>query len=457
MRKLLPLLLIFILAACHGLTVQRHELQPWPQIPEDAQPAPISIDKIKYGVPTGTALAATSPKGLFGFFLCGSPYDQMETSVVAKHFNKDERGRMVDLLEEALEAQGYDVVGDPGRLFEEDADHYRTIYSIGAYVTTLRLDLCNRRTFWLNYERGYSGEAEIGVDWTIYDRLRRKVVLKTHTGGYSKLTIPNYEGIELLIQDAFSAAIHNLGSSEEFRNLIVFGEMPDKVPESIQDINEDPEGLYDPLEKVHIENLPLFTEPAAGRLEEIRDAAVLIQTGMAHGSGFFISDKGHILTTANAIGNAFRVRVVTSGSKDKLIAEVLRVDRHRDVALLRLEHMPPGINKRVLPIKTDRPRVGDEIYTIGAPYEYYLQDTVTKGIVSAVRFKRYKKLWFIHGDITGQKGNSGGPLLDVNGNVIGICNPAVPEEEERDRSGGTLHQFIPIADALERLNITIGE
>ncbi len=455
MRVFLLMSFILVLAGCHGLTVQHHDLQPYPQIPEDAQPAPISVDKIKYGVPAGSPLAATSPKGLFGLFMCGSPYDQMESSIIAKHFNKEERGRMQDLLIDTLEAQGYDVVGDPGRLFEEDADHYRTVYSIGAYVTTLRLDVCNRRTLWLNYERGYSGEAEIGVDWTIYDRLRRKVVLKSHTDGYSKLTIPNYEGIEILIQDAFSAAIHNLGASEEFRDLVIFGEEPDRLPEQIQDLNEAPEGLYDPLEKVEINNLPLSKRPATGRLEDIRNSTVLIQTGMGHGSGFFISEKGHILTTANAIGNAFRVRVVTSGSKDKLIAEVLRHNPHRDVALLKLEEMPEDINLRVLPIRLEKPKVGEEIYSIGAPFAYYNQDTVTKGIVSSVRYKRYKKLWFIQGDITGQKGNSGGPLLDVNGNIIGIANPRVAEEEDRPRSGSEINEFIPIADALERLEISL--
>jgi S1-C subfamily serine protease len=452
MSRFLPLLLIVFLAACHGLTVQRHDLKPFPEIPEDAQPAPIGFNKIKYGVPTGSPLAATSPKGLFGLFMCGSPYDDMRSSTIQRHF-KDTK--IKDMFVSTLEGQGYDVTGNPGRLFDEGEDMQRTVYAVGAHVTMLRLDLCNRRSFWFGRPRGYSGEAEMGIEWSVYDMLHRKNVLKTSTKGYSKLSLPNYEGIELLIEDAFASAAHNLGADKKFRNLVVMGEEPDKLPETIQDINEAPEGLYDPNEKVSLKNIPLSKKPAKGRLEDIRDAAVMIQSGSGHGSGFFITEEGHILTNAHVVGNAFRVRVVTSGKKDKLIAEVLRVHLHRDVALLRLEEVPEDINLRVLPIRPERPEVGEEIYAIGAPWYYYLQDTVTGGIVSAVRYNRYKKLWFIQGDVTIQGGSSGGPLIDENGNVIGMAVSAYAQEDDKIRASSGLNNFIPIADALERLEIAI--
>ncbi len=452
MRRLfLSLIAILPLSACHGLTVQEHDLAPYPQVPEDAQPAPVGFNKIRLSIPTGAAVAATSPKGVFGLFMCGSPYDDMRASVIQRSVDKT---KLKDMFVATLEAQGYDVTGNPGRLFDEGEDLQRTVYAVGANITTMRLDLCNRRSFWFGHPRGHSGEAEMEIEWSVFDMLRRKNVLKTTTKGYARLGAANYEGIELLIEDAFAAAAHNLGAREEFKNLVIIGEEPNELPDTILDVNEAPDGLYDPDEKVELPDVPLSNVPAKERLEDIRKSAVMIQTGNGHGSGFFITKDGHILTNAHVIGNAFRVRVVTSGKEEKLIAEVLRVHRHRDVALLKLEEIPEELDIKVLPVRAERPKVGEDIYAIGAPWYYYMQDTVTKGIVSAVRFNRNRKLWFIQGDVTVQAGNSGGPLIDANGNVIGVLVSSYIRGGEENWQSGGLNNFIPIADALERVDVT---
>jgi S1-C subfamily serine protease len=72
-----------------------------------------------------------------------------------------------------------------------------------------------------------------------------------------------------------------------------------------------------------------------------------------------------------------------------------------------------------------------------------------------VRYNRYKKLWFIQGDVTIQGGSSGGPLIDENGNVIGMAVSAYAQEDDKIRASSGLNNFIPIADALERLEIAI--
>lgn len=453
-RFLVSVFLVLFVCGCHGLTVQQHELSPFPQIPDDARLSPVTFSKVRYGVPTGSPLAATSPKGVFGFFLCGSPYDRMSVATVQRHFDD---AKMKDLFVSTMVSQGYDVTGRPDRMFDSEEDEYRTVYSVGAYVSVLRMDLCNRRTFWMNYERGYSGEAEIGVEWSVYDKLRHHVVYKTSTRGYSNLPIPNYEGIELLIEDAFAAAAHNLGADEKFRDLVVLGVSPENSPKEIQDVNEDHDGLFDPLERVSVDNIPLSRIPAAGRLEDLRDAAVLVRTGGGYGSGFFVSDQGHILTNAHVTGNAPRVLIRTSGRKNNLMAEVLRLDRGRDVALLKLEEIPEDLNFKVLPVRMERPKVGEDIYTVGAPFKEALQDTVTKGIVSAVRYKGYKRSWVIQGDITAQAGSSGGPLLDVNGNLIGMAAPSATEEDNAVSEASFLNDFIPVSDVFEALKITVRE
>ncbi|MDB5490968.1 MAG: trypsin-like peptidase protein [Micavibrio sp.] len=189
-----------------------------------------------------------------------------------------------------------------------------------------------------------------------------------------------------------------------------------------------------------------------GDLDHVRRAAVLISTGSGHGSGFFISEQGHILTNAHVVGNADLVRVVTAGRQYKLIAGVIRKDKERDVALLRIEEMPEDFKPVVLPIRADIPRIGEEVYAIGSPLsEEDLQDTVTKGIVSAWRpSDRITRQSYIQADVTVQPGNSGGPFLDGHGNILGLTVAGFT-----DSAGSTagLNLFIPIGEALRKLDI----
>jgi S1-C subfamily serine protease len=187
-------------------------------------------------------------------------------------------------------------------------------------------------------------------------------------------------------------------------------------------------------------------------MERLRRGAVLVSSGSGHGSGFFVSDNGHILTNAHVTGDADLVRVVTAGREYKLVGEVLRRDKERDVALIRLQDVPENFKPLILPVRTDIPVVGEDVYAIGAPlYEKDLQDTVTKGIVSAWRpTDRMTRQSYIQADVAVQQGNSGGPLLDGNGNIIGI---AVAGYNDPVGSAAGLNLFIPIGEALKKLDI----
>ncbi|MCB1530283.1 MAG: trypsin-like peptidase domain-containing protein [Rhodospirillales bacterium] len=437
-------------AACQRVSVAKHPLQPYPDIPENVQPAPIGFNKLRFHIPTGSHIASTGPKGPLGIFLCGTPYDTMQKGIIGRYFVDD---NLKEIFGDTLEAQGYDVTGDPGLLFDEDADRQRTVYSIGARVTDMRMDLCDRKSFLTGADRGYTGEGELEIEWSVFDLLHRRSVYKNTTHGYAQLSVANHEGMQLIIDDAFAAAVHNLGADPEFRALVLYGDLPDKEPNADKDPGEEPTGLFDPQETVTLRNPPLFKKPAAGRLENLLKTAVQIEAGGTMGSGFFITDKGHILTNAHVVGNAFRVRIVSSGKKEKMIAEVLRTDRLRDVALLRLEKVPEHLNITTLPIRMENPKVGEDIYAIGSPQYRQLQDTVTKGIVSSLRYDRREHQPYIQGDVTIHGGNSGGPLLDANGNIIGISVSGYIDREGKDLSG--LNNFIPIGQALEKLGITL--
>lgn len=450
LARLFLLLCVMNMAGCSGLYVEKTPLATAGETPAGAQPAPIAFNEIRFAVPTGTPVISQSPKGLLGLFLCDIPYGVVEQGITGRSFPDDEYRRV---FFETLAGQGYDVAGDPGRMFDEQEDMMRAVYAVGARVTDIKSDTCRRSNSWGIF-RGIRGEAAVTVEWTVYDMLNRRNVMKKETRGYGQLHNANYEGVNLLLQEAFAAAANNLGADEEFRNLIFFGAEPETLPGTFEDPEENRRAIFDPRESVTVKNPPLSSAPAAGRFDNIVKTAVMIQSGNGHGSGFFITEEGHILTNAHVVGHALQVRVVASDKEEQMVAEVLRLDRLRDVALLKLEKIPDGMKIRTLPLRAEDPTVGDEVYAIGAPRLSQLQDTVTKGIVSANRFARREKLHYIQADVDIYGGNSGGPLLDANGNILGISTLGFFIAEE---ALGGLNWFIPIGDALERLDISLGK
>lgn len=158
------------------------------------------------------------------------------------------------------------------------------------------------------------------------------------------------------------------------------------------------------------------TEEFVAVAEKAIPAVVSIEAGTATGSGFIIDKDGHIMTNYHVVDKAPSIRVYLP---DKRIfsAEVIGFDEETDVALIK-------INGDNLPIATmgdsDNLKIGQKVAAIGSPFG--LESTITTGIVSAKHRSRGKTIYrdFIQTDANVNPGNSGGPLVDLDGNVIGI-------------------------------------
>ena len=454
LKFLLPIVSLLLLAACAELVVKEVDYADAPIVPETAHPAPIKFSKMNFLLPPGTEIGLESGMGpaLLGHF-CSARNYPVSRRVVR---NLTENKYVKDTFARALEANGYDVVDSLDMDFRPEDELARAEYFVSVRITDIDVDLCKRgrlTTFNIfNTAEGAKGKLYAKFDWSVYDALRRKVVYKTSTEGYSRRDYPNTEGLELLFYDAFEMATHNLSADPDFYALIVEGKAP---PKQDKDRTlEDVPGKFDPLEKVDVEALPLSRQPVPKHIDEIRANNVMIQK-VGHGSGFFITKQGHILTNQHVVGDAKRMRIVTKGKKYKLIAEVLRVDKVRDVALLKLEEIPPGLKINPLPLRTDKLTVSEDVYALGNPYDYgKLQDSITKGIVSAHRIYKTEgvRLPFIQADVEVHGGHSGGALLDEYGNIVGIAQSAYTNEGV---IGVGLNFFIPIAEALKTLDITI--
>jgi serine protease Do len=133
------------------------------------------------------------------------------------------------------------------------------------------------------------------------------------------------------------------------------------------------------------------------------------------GSGFFISRDGYAVTNNHVVQNAETVQVTTDEGKT-YSAKVIGTDARTDLALIKID----GSDFPFVKLSDASPRVGDWVLAVGNPFG--LGGTVTAGIVSArgrdIGAGPYDD--FIQIDAPVNKGNSGGPTFDVDGNVIGV-------------------------------------
>ncbi len=137
----------------------------------------------------------------------------------------------------------------------------------------------------------------------------------------------------------------------------------------------------------------------------------------ALGSGFIIDEKGIVITNNHVIQGAEDVFVRVNGEKN-IKAKVIGADPGMDLAVLQIES-----DQTFIPVKfgdSDTARIGDWVIAIGNPFG--LGGTVTAGIISArnrsIGLSRYED--YIQTDASINQGNSGGPLFNMNGDVVGI-------------------------------------
>lgn len=168
------------------------------------------------------------------------------------------------------------------------------------------------------------------------------------------------------------------------------------------------------------------------------------------GSGFVIDTDGHIVTNFHVIEGAQRVEV-TFIDESTIPAEIVGADRRNDIAVLRVESLPSG----VVPVELGRSaslEVGQRAIAIGNPFGQF-GSTLTTGVVSALDRTLESQdgrqmSGIIQTDAAINRGNSGGPLLDSAGRVIGI-NSAIFSPSGTSAGVGfaipvdTLHRLLP--------------
>lgn len=159
-------------------------------------------------------------------------------------------------------------------------------------------------------------------------------------------------------------------------------------------------------------------------VEDAVKSVVTVTTDRSLGSGFLISQDGYMVTNYHVIeGHESQVDVITYG-KEIISADFIGADTSRDVALLKLD----GSYNYLELADSDELQVGKKVIAIGNPLG--LSFTVTEGIISALDRTGPNDLEeYIQTDVSLNPGNSGGPLIDTTGKVIGINNFKIGDAE----------------------------
>lgn len=202
------------------------------------------------------------------------------------------------------------------------------------------------------------------------------------------------ETINTSVVDAFRHAFLDLLDTDDFQEL-----------------------LSKKIEEETIEKMELKKPVTLAKsLEEAVKSCVTVKVDDGHGSGFFINNEGHILTNYHVIKDGKKIEAIIDSKSYP--AEVIQSAKFADLAILKVDYK----SEFAIEITNERKgELGNEIYAIGTPSSVELPSTISKGIISGYR-KSGNQYDLLQTDVSINFGNSGGPLVDSNANLIGIVN-----------------------------------
>lgn len=177
---------------------------------------------------------------------------------------------------------------------------------------------------------------------------------------------------------------------------------------------------------------------------------VTIMTDVSQGTGFLITDEGFVVTNAHVLSGASLANVYTYDNQ-VYIAKLIGYNSLMDIVLLKVDGSFYSLDLG----DSDDVKIGEKVLAIGNPLG--LSFTATEGIISAKNRKGINNLpYYFQTDVSLNPGNSGGPLISTNGEVIGINNFKISGAESLGFALEINHAIETINEiALKNLNETI--
>lgn len=324
-----------------------------------------------------------------------------------------------------LKNAGFKSEGDPNNLFEERTASTNDL-QVAVAIRDIRASFCERIPVFTGSNR-VSGKLLFEAEWQVYSRVKGEIVARVPTrGGFETPEKGSPDGLAVIFAGAFAENVRQLLASEAFRSAVL-----DTAP-SMGAANASASGARIAL---------LGSASATKRpIGEAVGSVVAIFAGQAMGTGFLVSSDGYVITNHHVVDGSKYVKVRWSDGFET-VGEVVRSHKQRDVALIKTD--PHG--RQPLALRRSGIPAGETVFAVGTPLDEKFQGTLTKGVVSANRV--LDGFSFIQSDVAVDHGNSGGPLLDEKGAVVGLTQWGF----QPDGVSHNLNFFIPIGDALDFL------
>lgn len=323
-----------------------------------------------------------------------------------------------------IESLGYPAVNMPNpnrSVFEQQETPREPDFELGVTLKNLEARLCSQSA------HETQGGVWMQVRWEVFSPRAKKVLLDVTTEGTYQNAQPERLGLVELYGRAFVAAAHNLLAQPAYYDLL-HGKTP--IPEA---------EAFKPL---RIRGAAAPTDTVAASYPKLLASTLTLSDGTRSGSGFLVSAEGYLLTNQHVVGEQKFMKVRFSNGSEQ-VAELVRSDRARDVALLKLQQPVPA----ALHMKFQPPAPGEDAYVIGSPLGKTYAGTLTRGVISG--FRQLNGVNYIQSDVRILPGSSGGPLLDAQSRVVGMAVRAV------NAGLAGINLFIPIEEAFKVLNVEI--
>lgn len=345
--------------------------------------------------------------------------DLKDGSVIGQSTDKDGKSTpikwegTVKVGERSFERAFYEIlmgsgvrtpVKESARLFSDGSKNRRMLprYSVGVQLLDVHMDARHEESDVKNMSV-MACSTKFVMDWQVLDHTSNTVVLNVRNEGAS-LTRSRLGHLE---NDNLTAFENGL---VEFLEEGRFVELLKANPSGANFASEVIPAKSFGIGKVEVPN---FT--ALGDMIRYADkSCVTVITDGGHGSGVIINSEGFTLSAYHVVDGVNKIEVQFSdGLRQE--AKVIASDRENDIVLLDIS----GSGFRPLPLGDPKDAgLGDEVVTIGTPADVLLGQSVSRGILSGKRNIEGKV--YLQTDVSVSPGNSGGPLLNARGEVLGI-------------------------------------
>ncbi|MFK7798504.1 MAG: S1C family serine protease [Aureispira sp.] len=280
-----------------------------------------------------------------------------------------------------------------------------------------------------NYDLGGMVYVDLSINWEVLDYYGKPIYSQTTTSRSAEFMIENSTKVEDVITNAIGDVMENgfteFVSSEQV-NALLFDKSESDKEDEMKNFKISKSSKY------------------ASKLSESIKSTLTVTSKEGFGSGFVISSDGYIITNYHVIADTAGLKVVLNDQTEHDV-EIVRVSKIYDLALLKIDA------KGLIPYKINLSKdieIASEVFAIGTPSAEDLSQTVSKGIISGVRNIDDTKL--IQTDASINSGNSGGPLVNRKGEVIGVVSAKLKGFGVEGVAFG-----IPAYEILEKLKITI--